>query len=79
MTTTNVREARKQLSNLLDQVERGEDVVISRRGKPVARLVSAQEAEAVHFPSRAALRQAIPAAGESAAEIVRALRDSERF
>lgn len=79
MTTTNVREARKQLSNLLDQVERGEDVVISRRGKPVARLVSAQEAEPVHFPSRAALRQAIPPAGESAAQIVRALRDSERF
>lgn len=79
MTTTNVREARKQLSTLLDQVERGEDVVISRRGKPVARLVAAQPADDVQFHSRAALRQAIPPAGQSAAEIVRALRDSERF
>jgi len=32
-------EAKIHLSNLLDQVERGETVVITRHGKPVARLV----------------------------------------
>jgi prevent-host-death family protein len=32
-------EAKTHLSNLLDQVERGETVVITRHGKPVARLV----------------------------------------
>ncbi len=74
MSTTNVREARKQLSTLLDQVERGEDVVISRRGKPVARLVAAHPAEEVRFPSRAALRQALPPSVESAADVVRELR-----
>lgn len=32
-------EAKNKLSSLLDEVERGEEVVITRRGKPVARLV----------------------------------------
>lgn len=34
-------EAKNTLGALLDQVERGEEVVITRRGKPVARLVRA--------------------------------------
>jgi len=32
-------EAKTKLSALLDQVEKGEEVVITRRGRPVARLV----------------------------------------
>jgi prevent-host-death family protein len=38
MTTRNVSEAKAQLSSLLVLVENGEDVIISRAGKPVARL-----------------------------------------
>ena len=34
-------EAKNKLGTLLDWVERGEEVVITRRGKPVARLVPA--------------------------------------
>lgn len=33
-------EAKNNLSALLDQVEQGEEIVITRRGRPVARLVS---------------------------------------
>jgi prevent-host-death family protein len=32
-------EAKNKLSALLDEIERGEEVVITRHGKPVARLV----------------------------------------
>ncbi len=39
--TVNVHEAKTHLSRLLEAVERGEDVVIARAGKPVARLVPA--------------------------------------
>lgn len=39
MTVVNVHEAKTQLSRLLARVEAGEDVVIARRGQPVARLV----------------------------------------
>ncbi|GLY20123.1 type II toxin-antitoxin system Phd/YefM family antitoxin [Kineosporia rhizophila] len=35
----NIHEAKTHLSRLLEAVERGEDVIIARAGKPVARLV----------------------------------------
>ena len=40
-TTVNVHEAKTHLSRLLEAVEAGEDVVIARAGKPIARLVPA--------------------------------------
>ena len=42
MPVVNVHEAKTQLSRLLAQVEAGEEVVIARRGRPVARLVLCQ-------------------------------------
>ncbi len=38
-------EAKNTLGSLLDRVEKGEEVVITRRGKPVARLVPAQQTD----------------------------------
>ena len=35
-------ESKNKLSELLDRAERGEEVVITRRGKPVAKLVPMQ-------------------------------------
>jgi len=35
----NVREAKSQLSRLLEMVERGEEVILAKRGRPVARIV----------------------------------------
>ena len=43
MVTVNVHEAKTHLSRLLARVEAGEDVVIARGGKPVARLVQFQK------------------------------------
>lgn len=40
MPTVNVHQAKTQLSRLLERVEAGEEIVIARNGKPVARLVS---------------------------------------
>ena len=39
MFLVNVHEAKTQLSRLLVRVEAGEEIVIARRGEPVARLV----------------------------------------
>lgn len=39
MKSATVADAKSHLSALLNDVEAGEDVVITRRGKPVARLV----------------------------------------
>ena len=40
MSTVNIGEARARLSSLVAQAERGEEVVIARRGKPAVRLVA---------------------------------------
>ena len=37
-------EAKTRLSSLLDKVEQGEEVVITRHGRPIARLVPARQA-----------------------------------
>jgi prevent-host-death family protein len=39
MDTVNLFDAKNRLSALVDQVEEGREVTITRRGKPVARLV----------------------------------------
>lgn len=39
MTTINIHQAKTHLSRLLAEVARGEEVIISRAGMPIARLV----------------------------------------
>lgn len=41
--TVNVHEAKTHLSRLLQQVRGGEEVIIAKAGKPVARLVAVTE------------------------------------
>lgn len=75
------REARKRLSHLLDAVEQGEEVEITRRGRVVARLApprkkpddrTAAEARAAE---REALRASLPPAGIRAVDLIREQRD----
>jgi prevent-host-death family protein len=40
MPTVNIHEAKTHLSRLIEAVERGEEVVIARAGKPVATLTA---------------------------------------
>lgn len=49
-------EAKTHLSALLDRVERGEELTITRRGVPVARLVPVRAAEASAIPLSERLR-----------------------
>ena len=39
MKTVNVHEAKTHLSRLLERVSKGEEIVIAKAGKPVARLI----------------------------------------
>ena len=78
MNEVSVREAREQISRLLERVQAGEEVVILRRGKPAARLVG-PAVDKVAFRSHASLRDELPAMRESAASAVRSLREAERY
>ena len=78
METVNVQDARRHISELLDRVVDGEEVIISRRGVPVARLspVSTRKTE---FPDRRELRALLPSADLPSSVMVRDLRDDERY
>jgi len=43
MHTVNIHEAKTHLSRLLEEVAAGDEVVIAKAGKPVARLVAYQQ------------------------------------
>lgn len=49
-------EAKNRLSELLDRVERGEQVTITRRGKPVAKLVPPESVRDIEKARTAAHR-----------------------
>jgi prevent-host-death family protein len=42
--TVNIHDAKTQLSRLIERVEAGEEIVIARAGRPVARLVPLRRA-----------------------------------
>lgn len=44
-----VHEAKTHLSRLIDRVRAGEDIIIERRGRPVARLVSIDDTPQPRF------------------------------
>lgn len=77
MTTCTVAQAKAHLSDLLSRVEKGEELVITRRGHPVASLVPVRpprrEPDWEHVR---AFRESLKAGGATAAELVRAVRDS---
>jgi prevent-host-death family protein len=77
MMQVTVAEAKTQLSSLLDAVEAGEAVVITRRGKPIAELVPRCSVRDL-LPQLAALREALPEQQVSGVESMRLLRDESR-
>ncbi len=79
MKEIDVREAGEQISHWLDSVAAGVEVIITRRGRPAARLVGVEKRVTGGFPDRSALRAQLPPMQEGAAETVRALRDDARF
>jgi prevent-host-death family protein len=60
MRTAGVREARQNLSALLDEVKKGREVVITERGHPVAKLVPADRPRGRGVPDLAAFRRTMP-------------------
>ncbi|MDZ5645557.1 type II toxin-antitoxin system prevent-host-death family antitoxin [Nitrospirillum sp. BR 11828] len=80
MTTINLADAKAHLSDLISQAEAGETVIITRRGKPVARLVAmASPRQPIALAPMQALTEDMPAQTQPAAEFVRAMRDNSRY
>lgn len=60
MKKTGIREARQNLSALIEDVKKGREIVITDRGRPVARLVPPERPGASAFPNLAVFRRTMP-------------------
>jgi prevent-host-death family protein len=75
--TYSVAEAKSGLSELLDRVEAGEEILITRRGRPIARVEGAEvPRKKLPLPSLQALRATQPKARTPIAVLIRQLRDA---
>jgi prevent-host-death family protein len=80
MGAYSIAEAKAHLSALVEQVERGESVTLTKRGKPVARIVSLAAPVAkpkMDLDRLRKLRAGMPKATMNAAELIRKMRDEE--
>lgn len=80
MVKVSLTHAKARLSVLLDQVEAGEEVVITRRDRAVAQLVSVarpRDKLPIPFAELAAFRATMPGLSRPSADLLRALRDED--
>ncbi|MHB8743771.1 MAG: type II toxin-antitoxin system Phd/YefM family antitoxin [Sulfuricaulis sp.] len=75
MKHVGIKQARQHLPDLIDQVEAGEEILITRQGKPVAKLVSAPTT-AKQLPSLEEFRRGIGHSGTPSAQLLREERDT---
>jgi prevent-host-death family protein len=80
MTAISLADAKAHLSELVDRVEAGDSIDITRRGKAVARLIAAAgPRKRIDAALLQSLTADMPPQGESAADLVRSMRDSDRY
>lgn len=78
--TISLAEAKARLSELTDLAEHGEEIVITKRGRPVAVLSRIQQPRRpLDLSAARDLVRGLPAQGESSADFVRRMRDEERY
>lgn len=77
MIESNIRKTKAKLSFYLSQVEQGEEVVIIRRGKPVAVLKPVEQATAL--PSMKRFREKVRLRGLSPSETIIRMREESRY
>ena len=80
MDAVSLADAKAHLSELVDRVEAGESIDITRRGKPVARLTAiAGPRKRIDAALLQSLTATMPAQAESTADLVRSMRDGDRY
>ena len=77
MQTVNIKEARKNLSSLLNRVETGEEIIITRRGNVVAKLVPTKQGG--DLPSMKKFRSSIRSSEKSLSRTIIDSREKERY
>jgi prevent-host-death family protein len=70
-----IKQARQELPDLIDRAEAGEEIMITRQGKPVAKLIAAPK-KLKALPSLAHFRRQIGRTGTLAVKSLRKERDA---
>ena len=80
VVTVNLARAKAHLSELLDKVEAGEEVIITRRGRPVAHIRQAVPPKTpLPLEKLAAFRARMPHWRKDSAMLLREMRHDERY
>ncbi|WP_217578013.1 type II toxin-antitoxin system Phd/YefM family antitoxin [Mesorhizobium sp. GbtcB19] len=80
MDAVKLAEAKARLSELVDRVEAGDSIDITRRGKPVARLTAvAQPRKPIDLAMLRSLTATMPPQTQNAPDLVRSMRDGDRY
>lgn len=78
MVTVSLAQAKAHLSELLDKVEGGEEVLITRHGRPVAHLTPVEAPkQPIDFEALAELRAKMPPLRRPSVELIREMRDED--
>lgn len=80
MDSISLADAKARLSELVDRVEAGDSIDITRRGKPVARLTAiVRSRKPIDAASLNALTATMSPQAGSAVDLVRSMRDGDRY
>ena len=80
MTIVELADAKVHLSELIDRVQSGETISITKHGKPVAQLIAAKPPrKPINLAELQALTEGEPFQTESAGDFVRRMRDEDRY
>lgn len=81
MDTTSIADAKARLSELVDRAEAGEPQIITRRGKPVAKIVAIEPEKKSPFDwtELRAFTKTLKPDPEDAGEFMRRMRDDARY
>lgn len=79
MLEVNVKELRTNLRQIIQRVEAGEEILVTRRGKPVARLSRPPQQSPKQFPDLTEFRASIKLKGEPLSETVIKERREARY
>jgi prevent-host-death family protein len=80
MSNVGLADAKAHLSELVERAEAGDAVCITRRGKPVAKLVAVEtKRKRVDVAAMRAVTDLMPIQKQTAGKFVRAMRDEDRY
>jgi prevent-host-death family protein len=79
MIKTGIKEARQHFTEYLSRVEKGEEIIITKRNEPIARISPIKMKTGGALASRKELRESLSSKGSALSEVVLASRKREAY